>query len=208
MIAPKKPMLILILVLIAGCGGGGDSENAAETSAENDELAEAAADTANNFNFIDTPHLQKIDMGQYEAFWPSGCGRTRSRVIEENADTKEIIAAETTCDCFGRKDFGTKVTVYLKLPDGSIPGPENVTAGIESVVKKLRLNVFKQLKAERDGMEGVAAFCTQSDGIGAAWLEGYIYQGKILLTMAWGPDDSLFSNEEIIQFMGSVRFVD
>lgn len=202
--------LIPALLLMIGCGGAGDNTETANNGATADqgEQAAAADSLAESFNFNEQPHLSEVDIGQFEAFWPSGCGKMRTRVIEQNSETSEYMAVEATCDCFGRQDFGVKVTVYLEMPDGNMPGPENVTAGIQSQIQALGLKIVKQVKADRDGMDGVAVYCNQQDGVGVVWMEGYLYQGKILHTMAWGPDGSLYSNEEIIQFMRSARFVE
>jgi hypothetical protein len=201
MTAPKTMILVLALLTLIGCSGGDEQNTQAEAGAQ----AEAVADSTADFAFNEEAHLSVTDMGQFEAFWPSGCGKTRARTIESETSASGYYAVESTCDCFGRQDLGVKVTVYLEMPDGTIAKPENVTAGIKSVVDGLGLTIGRQMKAERDGMEGVAVYCVQNDGVGA---EGYLYHGKIMQTMAWGPDGSLYENAEIVQFMRSVRFVE
>lgn len=215
-----RVLVLMALMAVLGCGGAGDDADTAgaadKTSGSTDddtaviqEAQDAPSDSlSDNFNFNDKPHLSEIDMGQFEALWPSGCGKTRTRAIERNAKTTEYIAVEAVCDCFGRKDLGVKVTAYLEMRDGTVPGPENVAVGIQSQIQALGLRVIKQVKAGRDGMEGVAVYCVQRDGVGVVWMEGYLYQGKILHAMAWGPDDSLYTNQEIVDFMRSVKFVE
>ena len=205
---PSIPVLILMIcVLAAGCGGRDDQATTADTPAAG-EATGAAADTNSDFVPDWSARLTTNEEAKFEAYWPSGCAKIRSRTMPSKTDPDRIIAVDVVCNRNLSEENGCKVSVYFETPDGGMASPGHVTRSIARTVAKLGLEILEQTPIESHGMQGVAAFCRESEGRRLVWMEGYLDKGRILQTMAWGPDGRIYEDEEIVRFMRSVKFVE
>ena len=194
---------MILLLLAAGCGGGDDAD---EQALPDDAPATVSPDSQVTANQSDRHQVH--EEGRFEAHWPSGCARLRTRTRSAADDPFHVLSLEVTCERVGLEETGCKVTVHMELPGGEIPTPENVTGGMAQSIATLGLEILQQDPIMRDGMEGVRAFCKERDGSRVVWLEGFLHNDMVLQTMAWGPDGRIYDDEGMVRFMRSVKLLD
>ncbi len=194
--------LIVWLALFAGCGA---DDAAHEQTDAVDSLAVGPENEALAFN---EAHLSASKEGRFEAVWPSGCAQLRTRTIPSSRNPGDFAVVDMTCQRDGDMNRGARVTVYNEMTDGGMPSPDAVTTTIGEIISSLGVEIRKQRPIERQGREGVAALCGEREGTRQVWIEGFIDQGRVLMVMAWGLDDGLYTDPEIKAFFDSVRLTD
>jgi hypothetical protein len=188
-----------LLVLVAGCGG---------EKAESQQSA--AAEAANELPTSEALPNQEAQLagsveGNFEAFWPSGCARLRTRTINSATNPDAYAVVDVTCEREGDENRGARITLYNEMTGGGVASPEMVTRTIGELISSLGVQIRKQRPISRNGRDGVAAFCGETSGTRQVWIEGFIDEGRVLVIMAWGLDDSLYEDPEIKKFFSSVR---
>ncbi len=202
----SRLMLVLIAIALFAVGCGGSDEPAADTAVESGDVGDAGqapAPTQEAVDQVEAHHAASGD-GRFEAVWPSGCARKRTRTVPSKRFPGSFALVEVTCERSGDADRGCKVTVYNELTDGGVPTPADVTRTFGEVIAGLGLEIRRQGPIERHGVTGVRAVCGEAAGPRQVWMEGFIIDGHVLMIMAWDIDDRLYGDPEISAFFESV----
>lgn len=194
----SMPLAVVLLAVLLGCGG----DKAQETGTAADAAAGNAPRTSSDIALVRNAE------GHFEADWPSGTGQLRTRVVPSAKGVVENAMVRVDCVRNGDALRGCSVTVWFELPGGRVPGPEDVTLRLGNVIRENSLEVLRQFPIQRDGMEGVTAMCVDPQHDRYTWIEGFLNQGRILVTAAWDRTDALYTDTEVRDFLASVRFTD
>ncbi len=154
--------------------------------------------------------------GEFRVTFPSGCGKTVTRIPAEDAPDEGGVAAVrvvfTFCDRYQEKGEGCSVASYFNVTgvDGGYPGPDQVVSRVKKMLESMNLEISNQSPLSKnlpDGtiIEGLDLYAADANGVGQAWLRGLLYEGDIYIMSAWKDTGGLWNNPEYITFFNSFQ---
>ncbi|MCP4291193.1 MAG: hypothetical protein GY780_05100 [bacterium] len=154
--------------------------------------------------------------GEFQAIFPSGCGKMVTKVPSEEPSSDDdwpaVRVSLTFCDRYGEKGEGCSVSSFF-----NVRGKENNIAGADEVVERVRrildtmsVSVVRDAPLRKefpDGsfIEGMDVFASDSAGAGQAWVRGLLYQGDIYIMAAWSSAGNLWKNPDYVTFFNSFK---
>lgn len=195
------PGALLLAALLAVFPAAAEAQLQAEGS---NQLRESTTE-------VDVPSPE----GRFRIVWPAGCSRLRTRTFAREDPTEaELAAADTLarvvvmCDRRQRDQQGAMVTVIFPVMDGPEHTPDDVAAMIGGQIANSNQQILRQGAIERNGMKGVRVLAREREGERSSWIEGFIAKGRIVVAMAWKPDQSVFTSPEIERFFDTLAILD
>lgn len=145
--------------------------------------------------------------GGFSAQFPDGCARVRTRAAPAGAAPGEHETVSVWSDRFERRGEGVMVTTFYKLrgENGGPPNPRTVVGKIEEMLQRHNLEVVEQHAFNRDGLEGVRAFCRERGGDDVMWIEGLLFADRVYILSGWRSAGGTLSDGQIARFFTSFR---
>lgn len=199
-------LLLTLAVLLAGCAGDDAAEQTAAADAPGPqfELPTPAPIEQQTTVTVDA-FLDENPEGRFRVYWPSGCGSQRQRELDSRRNRGAVAAVEVSCRREGDPDSGCQVIAYDETTTGEPPTPEMVADSIGDYVSRLGVEIWRQVEINRRGEQGVAVFCREMTGRRQVWIQGFIEHDRVFIAVAWGPDESLYSDPEIRRFFDTLE---
>ncbi len=175
------------------------------------------AESADNPVTLSTkPVLFSSAEGDFRITFPSGCGKTVTRVPADEAPDVDgqpgIRVTFTFCDRNQEKGEGCSVTSYFNVmgADGGYPGADQVIERMTLLLKSMNLAIREQSPLSKklpDGttIEGLDLLAAEPSGVGQAWLRGLLYEGDIYILSAWKNTGKLWDDSDYITFFNSFQ---
>ena len=154
---------------------------------------------------------------QFQATFPSGCGKIYSRKNEPDLfageDYDDIVLVEfASCDRYQEKGEGVSISATFNYHDkeGNMAGPDQVVRRVEEALGKFGAMIVEQKPVQRDYgdqivAEGVRVFALGTDGKGEVVIMGLLSDGDIYVLSAWNVNGGLMKDPEIRTFFDSFR---
>lgn len=174
---------------------GGPASGGLESAGEN-QLAPAAGEIQ-----------VRSREGGFSAKFPDGCARVRTRAAPAGAAPGEHETVSVWSDRFDRRGEGVMVTTFYKLrgENGGPPNPRTVVGKIEELLQRHNLELVEQRAFNRDGLEGVRAFCRERGGDDVMWIEGLLFADRVYILSGWRSAGGTLSDGQIARFFLSFR---
>lgn len=149
--------------------------------------------------------------GQFSVVFPAGCPRilTRSPEVEPGKKSPFVYVY---CDRNGSQGEGYSISTWFDAagPGGSNPGMDELKAKMEDALAKLGVVVVKQVplsiaSASGTKMEGMDLLTQTQDGLGQAWLRGWIVEDRLYLVTAWRSAGDLLKQVGLSDYFNSFQ---
>ena len=154
--------------------------------------------------------------GDFRVTFPSGCGKTVTRVPSEDPPDVDGVPAvrvvASFCDRNQEKGEGCSVTSYFNVTnaEGGYPGSDQVVERVVRALETMKVSIRKQTHLRRelpDGtiIEGLDVFASDEAGVGQTWVRGLLHEGDIFILSAWKSTGGLWDDPSYITFFNSFQ---